>query len=547
MAKARSLVFKLCDEYFQKTLEYDAISSTYAGESDQNAHWNDYSFHKIDPFLKVAKEYKKKISDANPIDIHDELAKKVILNDIDNYIASAEDYWSYIDFGSIYSEPQSMYEVFEVMPKETNKDILNIIKRMEAIPSAFTQWATSLVDVGNLGYVNSKERVAYLSDILNNYSNGMFVQIAENVSPKNKRLKKAATEAEMACEQLSCWLASRYTNVASEKWAVGEERYLKNVKEYSGLDINPKEIYQWGLDELKRINAEMWELSKQWGEFDSLIDIRDYLNSHPDYVIDGKDNFKKFLEGVIAKATKELGGTIFTIPAAMKKCEVIMDEDTIDESPYYKDPSDDLLVPGRTYYPVLGRTRFTTWENYSTWFHESIPGHHMQIGISKLNKSTLTRYQREVAWNSGYGEGWALYSEKLMDELGYFDDPGYKMGYLMCQAMRAARLVVDIGLHLEYDDLDGSTWNYWSAARFMQEYALLNENYAYNEIKRYISWPGQAITYKIGERVWLQAREKAKNRLGDKFDLKKFHMYALKLGPMGLDILQDELAKWNGK
>jgi uncharacterized protein (DUF885 family) len=171
----------------------------------------------------------------------------------------------------------------------------------------------------------------------------------------------------------------------------------------------------------------------------------------------------------------------------------------------------------------------------------------MQIGYSKLNKDTLTRYQREVAWTSGYGEGWALYSERLIDELGYFEDPGYKMGYLMCQAMRAARLVVDIGLHLKYKDSNGNQWNHISASMFLQEYALLKSDYAKSEVRRYISWSGQAITYKLGERVWLEARENAKLRLGDKFDLKKFHMYALKLGPMGLDMLKEELEKWDGK
>lgn len=547
MAKARSLVFKLCDEYFEKTLEYDAIASTYAGKTDQNDEWNDYSFHPVDPFLKIAKSYQKKIKAAKPIDKYDEIAKNIILRDIKNYIDNSEDYWMYTDFGSIYSEPQSIYEVFEVMPKETRKDILNITKRMEKIPKAFIEWSTSLKDLYDLGHVNARRRVEYVIDILNNYAQGMFSEIARSIDPDNNRLKKAAYEADMACQHLSGWLHTYYKTVAGDEWAVGEERYLKNVKEYTGLDIDPKEVYQWGLDEVARINKEMWEISKQWGEFESLKDVRDYLNNHPDYTIEGVDNFKAFLENIIKSATKDLSGKVFTIPMGMRKCEVIMDEETIDESPYYKDPSDDFSIPGRTYYPTLGRTKFTTWENYSTWFHESVPGHHMQIGYSKLNKETLTRYQREVAWTSGYGEGWALYSERLMDELGYFEDPGYKMGYLMCQAMRAARLVVDIGLHLNYKDSNGNQWNHWSAARFLQEYALLNSDYARSEIKRYVSWSGQAITYKLGERVWLEAREDAKKRLGDKFDLKKFHMYALKLGPMGLDLLQDELAKWDGK
>ena len=547
MAKARSLVFKLCDEYFEKSLEYDAIESTYAKLSHQNHQWNDYSFYPVDPFLKIAKSYHKKISEAKSIDQHDDLAKKIILNDISRYINDSNDFYNYADFGSIYSEPQSIFEVFEVMPKETRKDILDIIKRMEKIPSAFVEWTTALSDVSRLNVVNAKARVQYLVDILNNYANGSFQEFARGINKEDKRLMKAAKVADAACEQLSAWLEVKYMPMAKDNYAVGRERYLKNVKEYTGLDINPEEIYEWGWKELAEINQEMWELSRQWGDFDSLTDVRDYLNSNPKYYIDGKDEFKSFLEGVTKQAVKELSGTVFTIPVAMRKCEVKVDDITIDESPYYESPSDDMTRPGRTVYPTLGRTRFTTWENYSTWFHESVPGHHMQIAYSILNKETLTRYQREHAWNSGYGEGWALYSERLMDELGYFEDPGYKMGYLMCQAMRAARLVVDIGLHLEYTLGDGSVFNEEYAVEVLEKYALLNHDYAVNEVKRYISWSGQAITYKIGERVWLQAREDAKKRLGDKFDLKKFHNYALKLGPMGLDLLEQELSKWNGK
>lgn len=548
MAKSRSLIFKLCDEYFNKSLEYDAIASTYANITDQNTHWNDYTFYKVDPFLKIAKSYYKKISEAKCIDSHDELAQKIILRDIQTYINDTEDYYHYVDFGSVYSEPQGIFEVFEVMPKETRKDILDITKRMEKVPYAFAEWTTALQDVAGLGIVNAKARVQYLIDILDNYSSGFFQVYATKIDSNNKRLMKAARIADIACDQLSAWLQVRYMNFATNNYAVGEKRYLKNVKEYTGLDIDPLEIYNWGLQELDRINKEMIELSKQWGNFEKLTDVRDFLNNNPKYYIDGKDNFKDFLEDITKKAIKELGGKIFTIPAAMKKCAVELDEDTIDESPYYKSPSDDFTRPGSTVYPTLGRTRFTTWENYSTWFHESVPGHHMQIAYSILNKETLTRYQRESAWNSGYGEGWALYSERLMDELGYFEDPGYKMGYLMCQAMRAARLVIDIGLHLEYNNpYNEQTWDFDSAVNFMEEFALLNHDYAISEVKRYISWPGQAITYKIGEKVWLDARENAKKRLGEQFDIKKFHNYSLKLGPMGLDFLKEELDKWDGK
>lgn len=548
MAKPRSPIFGLCDEYFNRLLDYDAINSSYANKTDYNGSWNDYSHHDVDPFLRVAKSYKRKIERETPTDYYDELAKKIILRDIDSYIESWNDLWHYTYFGSVFSEPLSIYEVFEVMPKKTDEDIKNIIKRLKKIPTALNEWASSLKDIAKLGSTNAKLRIDFTTLVLDNIASGKFTKIAEEIDPENKKLMRAAKEADLSFEQLSAWISTKYRSIADENWRVGKERYIKTVKDQTGLTINPKEIYDWGWQELDRINNEMWEVGKLINpNVTTLKEYRDILNNDPEYIIEGKDNFKLFLDGVTQKAIAELNGSLFTIPAALKKCEVVMDEDTVDESPYYKGPSDDMTRPGRTYYPTLGRDSFSTWENYSTWFHESIPGHHMQIATSTLNKDTLTRYQREEAWNSGYGEGWALYSEKLMDELGYFDKPGYKMGYLMCQAMRAARLVVDIGLHLGYTDTNGEVWTPESAVIFMQEKALLNESYAANEVARYISWAGQAITYKLGERVWIAAREDAKNRLGQKFNIKKFHTYALKLGPMGLDMLKEELDKWNGK
>lgn len=543
------MIFKLSEEYYNKNLEHDAIASTYANIPDQNADWNDYSFHEKDPFIRVAKSYKKKIEAEEPKDYYDELAKKIILRDIDMYLDDAEDLWGYIYFGSVFSEAQSIFEVFEVMPTETRKDILNITKRLEKIPVALNQWASSLRVMQDKGYSNAKLRIGFVIKVLESIADNSLVKYASNIDKENKRLMKAAKEAEIAFEQLASWLELKYIPKADDNWRVGKQRYIKLVNEQTGLSIDPKSVYDDGLRELSLINQQMWEVGKQIDPaVTKLSDFAEILNNDPEYTIEGVENFKMFLEGVTSEAIKEMSGKYFTIPAAIKKCEVVMDEDTIDESPYYKGPSDDLTRPGKTYYPIIGRTKFTTWENYSTWFHESVPGHHMQIATATLNKDTLSIYQREYGWNSGYGEGWALYSERLMDELGYFEKPGYKMGYLMCQAMRAARMVVDVGLHLGYKYPDSDQiWTPELAVEFMKDRALLSHTYANNEIARYISWAGQAITYKLGEKVWLDAREDAKNRLGDKFDLKKFHMYALKLGPMGLDMLKTELDKWNGK
>lgn len=548
MAKSRSEIFRLSDEYSDKLLHDDYIGATWSNINTYDSMWNDYSYVDTDPFVKTAKKYYKAISEAEPIDRYDEIAKKVILSGIEDYLSDIGDPWHYINWGSVFSDPDSIYSVFKQMPKETKGDILNIVKRLEKIPSAITEWVSAMHDVEELGYVNSKWRVGFVIDVISNIvSKELFLNIATEIDPNNKRLAKAAKDAHTSYIMLLWWMRA-YSDRAPEAYHVGEERYVRLVKDQTGLSINPREVYEWGLQELDRINAEMWKVGKQINpKAKKLTDFADTLNNDPRYKIKGREEFKEFLESIIDTAIKGLHGSVFDINKASRNCIVELDDITIDESPYYLAPSDDLEKPGRTLYPTLGKNEFSTWENYSTWFHESIPGHHMQFVVASLNKDTLTKYQRTDAWNSGYGEGWALYSEKLMDELGYFEDPGYKMGYLLCQAMRAARLVVDIGLHLQYNSPEGRPWTRNQAIKLMKERALLNHDYAVSEINRYISWAGQAITYKLGERVWLEARENAKARLGDKFNLKKFHMYALKLGPMNLNLLEEELAKWNGK
>ena len=547
----RSKIFEAIHAYTEESYAYDPISATRAGKKEYDTDWNDYTYTVVDPFLKVAKSTHAKLTKLKPIDVHDERARQVLLADLRRYIDEDEKdlvfYHTY--WGGSFNPLDDVATIFDFMSCDTPQEITNIIKRLEKVPQVCVEWISSLKDVAELNEVNAKNRVEWAIDNIRNHSESTFANLLKKVDPlkENKKLARAIKDAELAYEITAAWLENVYLKICKDEWRVGERRYVKYVETYTGLTINPREVYEYGLSEIDRINKEMWVVAKKIApKAKNLTDIADALNKNPKYIVKGKDELEKFLAGVTQSAINELNNKYFIVSPKIKRCDVKLDDDTIDESPYYWGPSDDLKRPGFAVYPTLKKDKFTVWEHVSTWYHESVPGHHMQIATATAQKDKLSTYQRGDAWNSGYGEGWALYSEKLMDELGYFEDPGYKMGYLMNQAMRAARLVVDIGLHLGYKDQRGKVWDLGSAKKFMVERALLSESYAENEIKRYVCWAGQAISYKLGERVWLEAREDAKNRLGDKFDLKKFHMYALKMGPMGLDMLKTELAGWKG-
>jgi uncharacterized protein (DUF885 family) len=189
----------------------------------------------------------------------------------------------------------------------------------------------------------------------------------------------------------------------------------------------------------------------------------------------------------------------------------------------------------------------TTWRETTTVFHEGAPGHHLQIGQTVYNAGLLNRWQRLLLDCSAHAEGWALYAERLMDELGLLADPGDRLGMLDAQELRAARVVLDIGVHLDLPmpaaEQLGTRWTYDSAAEFLRRHVSMEDRMRTDELHRYLGWPGQAPVYKVGERVFLTGRDEAKARHGADFDLKAWHRSVLDLGPLGLGPLTDELAR----
>jgi uncharacterized protein (DUF885 family) len=268
-------------------------------------------------------------------------------------------------------------------------------------------------------------------------------------------------------------------------------------------------------------------------------------------VIEGEENLRAWLQQLMDSTIDLLDGAHFDIPAPVKRVEAMIAPPGGAAAMYYTGPSEDFSRPGRTWYPTLGKTRFPLWGEVSIAYHEGVPGHHLQIGQVRYLRERLTRYQR-ASGVSGHAEGWALYAERLMDELGYLDRPEYRLGFLRAQAMRAVRVIVDIGMHLQLATPadqpfhPGEPWTPELGQEFVDERSRFPLDFMASEIVRYLGWPAQAISYKVGERIWLQGRAEVQARLGVAFDLKAFHAYALDLGPMGLDQLEVELSQFTG-
>jgi len=215
----------------------------------------------------------------------------------------------------------------------------------------------------------------------------------------------------------------------------------------------------------------------------------------------------------------------------------------------YTGPSEDLSRSGIVWWPAPpGRARIPTWRKATTLCHEGVPGHHLQIGTAVLQAGRLNRFQRLMGKVAGYTEGWALYAERLSRQLGLFSTDAELLGFLDAQLFRAARVILDIGMHLNLripagaGFHDGQRWTPQLGREFLAGRTLTAANRVDEEIDRYLGWPGQAPAYKLGERMWIEAAEVAGASGGAAFDLKAFHAAALSAGPMGLDLLRERFS-----
>jgi uncharacterized protein (DUF885 family) len=546
---SNSPISKILDNFIEEGIKLSPIGATMLGVPGHDDRFDDFSMAGYKKQEELARNTLKAIQAETPINEFDRIAKDVAIERLSSEIKLSESLESNILFNLIASPVTRVRQVFEMMNKEKPETIANVTKRLNAVEEAFTGWRSALAFAAEQGKVNSQRQVLATAGQLDTFSKGAFTAVARKFDPSgsNQELTAAAQRAEKASGDLAKWLRDEYAPKSDPKDGVGAERYQMWARHFTGADLDLRDTYEWGIEQLKMINDRMWVAAKKlYPDAISLREVADRLDKDPRYTVEGEEELLKKLREFIAAAVERLDGKEFDIDPRIKNCEARLAPEGSASAAYYMGPSEDLSRPGTTWFPTMGRKVFGWWNIVSTWYHEAVPGHHLQVATTKVNTDRLNRFQRNRVWVSGYGEGWALYAERLMDELGAFEDPGYEMGYLSAQGLRAARIVVDIGMHCGYTDFDGQVWNAESAFKLLHERALLDEISARSEVDRYLGWPGQAISYKVGERFWMDCREAAKQRLGSKFELKKFHSFALNLGPMGLDPFKREMALWDG-
>ncbi|WP_060879500.1 DUF885 domain-containing protein [Streptomyces scabiei] len=459
--------------------------------------------------------------------------------------------------GNMVTPPHEVREVFTITPAETEEDWAAIAERLRAVPTAYAGYRESLaLGLERKLYAGPRPTATFIGQLTewadtDGSGRGWFEEFAA-AGPEALRaeLDEAARAATRAVVELRDWMREVYAPAVEDAPnTVGRERYGRLVRYFTGSDLDLDEAYAYGWAEFHRLPGEMrQEAAKVLPEARTPWEALAHLDEHGRH-IEGVDEVRTWLQSLMDEAIEALDGTHFDLAEPVRRVESCIAPPGGAAAPYYSAPTEDFSRPGRTWLPTMGATRFPVYDLVSTWYHEGVPGHHLQLAQWVYVKDDLSRYQATIGGVSANAEGWALYAERLMDELGFLKDAEERLGYLDAQMMRAARVIVDIGMHLELEiPADspfhpGERWTVELAQEFFGAHSSRPADFVESELTRYLTMPGQAIGYKLGERAWLLGRENARRRHGDAFDAKSWHMAALSQGSLGLDDLVDELSR----
>lgn len=480
----------------------------------------------------------RRVRRAVPQDESERVAREVMIQQFENAVV-ADDAGDHLrDINVLFSPPQHIRMALEFA------DTARTAPLLEQVGPALAGWRESLERGLQKDLPAARRQAVAVAEQLSVYGNRWLPEFGR----QREAPEQTVAAARRAYLDTATWLSDVYASQAAAEDAVGEERYERAAWAFTGSSLDLDDTFAWGWEEIARLTAELRGEVERWRPGLPVSEAREILDDDPAYRIEGVDRLRGYLADLTSRATDRVDGVLFDLDPRVRECRVEIAAEGAAAAPYYMAPSEDLSRPGSTWYPTQGAEVFPRWWLESVWFHEGVPGHHLQLGAFAVQDS-MARYQRLLGGTSGHAEGWALYAERLCDENGWFDDSGTRIGFLSAQLMRAVRVVVDIGLHTPrrvpagFPGARGAI-TAQVARRLLEEEALVAPDFAASEVDRYLGMPGQAISYKVGERVWRDLRDDASR--SDGFDLRDWHMYAMRLGPMGLDQFRDEMRAYPG-
>src|SRR5215469_12663087 len=470
-------------EYVERAAALDPFYATYAGIAGHDHQLADLGADGFAERAELDRSTLAALDEAEAPEPREEVARAAMRERLALAVERYDAGDTTSELNTITSWVQMVREVFDLMPTEGEEAATNIAKRMAAVPRAYRQLSATLLDAARNGRSATRRQV------------------------------------EEVVGQCAAWAKP------------GDSFYSGLVERLTGVPDS--------------LRGELG-MAARGATVEEAVAILDEDSARR---VEGRENFRAWMQELAERTISELHGMHFDIPQPAHRIEAVI-APTNDGGIYYTGPSDDWSRPGRMWWSVPdGVETFSTWKEVTVVYHEGVPGHHLQISHAMAERESLNRWQRMMSWVSGHGEGWALYAERLMGELGYLDDPGAYLGMLDSQQLLAAQVALDIGVHLELNVprgtgwREGERWNAEIAWEFLRAHSSWDERQLRSELRRCLGLPGQAPSYKLGERIWLQARQDAMARAGGAFSLKDFHAKALSLGSVGLDPLREALAR----
>lgn len=421
-------------------------------------------------------------------------------------------------------------------------------KRLAALPAALAGYQQSLAAAQAAGRVAAARQVEACQQQCSRWAaEGQELAGRYGDGPQRDSLLGACNVAARGYAEFAGFLRDVLAPHAPHRQeAFGAGRYRVWVRNFLGPGLDLDELYAWGWTQFTRIEAELHRETRRLDRTAPAAEVITRLDhDRPAATGHGREEFRRWLQRLTDQATERLDGTQFSIPAPLHRLECRI---TGTSGVRYVGPSGDLARPGRLWWGIPnGGAPPPRWRTYSYAYHEGVPGHHLQIGRLACSGDWLARHLNLLGGTSPHQEGWALYAERLMDELGGYTEPAARIGYLLSALLRAARVVLDIGLHEQRPapasgGLPGDrTWTPALAHRFLRDRCHKGAA-AQAELTRYLGRPAQALTYKAGERIWLEGRQAARPTHRTGSGLRHFHATALDLDPMGLRQLRDALS-----
>ena len=559
-SEATKQLYALFNSEWERNLRESPTFATYLGDKRYNDKWSDNSLSAIEARYKqdISTLEKLKKIDRSKLSVSDQLNYDLFRK---NYEEDSEGYKfkSYLLPINQQGGIQTQDELAQFINFQTVKDYEDWIARLNAFPELMEQTIALLKE-------GKKENILWAKAVLDRVPAQIDKQITATAeessfySPfknfskdipeaKQTRLKSEAkttinSKIIPSYKKLKDYFTKEYLPATYKEagiWQMpnGKEYYEFLARSYTTTSMTPQEIHEKGLSEVARIRAEMEKIKTQVGFKGTMQEFFTFLRTDPKFFYKTPEELLNGYRAIAKKVDPELVKIFRTLPRMPYGVIPIPDNIAPDTTTaYYNSPAADGSRPGYYYVNLYKPETRPKWEMMALSIHEAVPGHHLQIALQQ-ELGEVPNF-RKYGGYTAFTEGWGLYSESLGEDMGLYDDPYDKFGQLTYEMWRAVRLVVDTGMHYY-------KWDRQKAIDYFKANAAKTDQDIVNEIDRYISNPGQALAYKIGELKMKELRARSKNALGERFDIKEFHDVVLLSGAVPLDILERNVDEYIAK